>query len=68
MDYNPLGSSSQWDFQEYWSGLPLPTPGDLPNLGIEPVSPALTGGFCTTEPHGKLEVLTIPFLVSVNLL
>ena len=27
--------------QEYWSGLPLPSPGDLPDLGIEPVSPAL---------------------------
>ena len=27
--------------QEYWSGLPVPFPGDLPNLGIEPGSPAL---------------------------
>ena len=39
--------------QEYWGGLPLPTPGDLPNPGIEPespVSPALAGGFFTTEP------------------
>ena len=27
--------------QEYWSGLPFPSPGDLPNLGIEPRSPAL---------------------------
>ena len=36
--------------QEYWSGLPYPTPGDLPDLGIEaasPVSPALAGGFLT---------------------
>ena len=32
--------------QEYWSGLPCPTPGDLPNPGIKPVSPALTGMFC----------------------
>ena len=32
--------------QEYWNGLPCPPPGDLPNLGIEPVSP--TGRFCTT--------------------
>ena len=42
--------------QEYWSRLPLPTPGDLPNPGIEPVSPAspaLAGGFFTTEPSGK---------------
>ena len=36
--------------QEYWSGLSCPPPGDLPNLGIEPVSPALAGEFFTTEP------------------
>ena len=38
--------------QEYWSGLPFPPPGDLPDPGIEPVSlmsPALTGGFFTTS-------------------
>ena len=39
--------------QEYWSGLPFPSPGDLPNPGIEPMSPALAGGFFTTEPAGK---------------
>ena len=39
--------------QEYWSGLPFPSPGDLPNPGIEPSSPALAGGFLTTEPSGK---------------
>ena len=39
--------------QEYWSGLPLPTPGDLPNLGIEPVSPALQADSLPTEPPGK---------------
>ena len=39
--------------QEYWSCLPLPPPGDLPNPGIEPVSPALAGGCFTTEPPGK---------------
>ena len=38
--------------QEYWSGLPLLSPGDLPNPGIEPTSPALAGGIFTTEPHG----------------
>ena len=36
-------------FQEYWSGLPFPPPGDLPNPEIKPVSPALAGGFFTTE-------------------
>ena len=38
--------------QEYWSGLPWPPPGDLPNPGIEPttlISPALAGGFFTTS-------------------
>ena len=39
--------------QEYWSGLPFPSPGDLPDPGIEPMSPALAGGFFTTEPLGK---------------
>ena len=38
--------------QEYWSGLPLPSPGYLPYPGIEPVSPALAGGFSITEPPG----------------
>ena len=36
--------------QDYWSGLPFSTLGDLPEPGIEPASPALTGGFFTTGP------------------
>ena len=36
--------------QEYWLGLPFPSPGDLPDPGIEPTSPTLAGGFFTTEP------------------
>ena len=39
--------------QEYCSGLPFPPPGDLPDPGVEPGSPALAGGFFTTEPPGK---------------
>ena len=39
--------------QESWSELPFPSPGDLPNLGIEPTSPALAGKFFTTEAPGK---------------
>ena len=39
--------------QEYWSGLPFPSPGDLPRPGIKPASPALAGRFFTTEPPGK---------------
>ena len=33
--------------------MPFPSPGDLPDLGIEPASPALSGGFFTTEPLGR---------------
>ena len=40
--------------QEYLSGLPFTLSGDLPDPGIEPMSPALAGGFFTTEPPGKL--------------
>jgi len=39
--------------QEHWRGLPFPSPGDLPNLGAEPASPALAGESFTTEPPGK---------------
>ena len=39
--------------QEYWSGLPFPSPGDLPNPGIEPRSPALQADTLNSEPPGK---------------
>ena len=39
--------------QEYWSGLPFPSPGDLPGPGIKFASPTLAGGFFTSEPPGK---------------
>ena len=39
--------------QEYWSGLPFPSPGDLPNPGIEPRSPALQADALSSEPPGK---------------
>ena len=42
----------EFSSQEYWSGLPCPSPGDLPNSGIELaslVSPVLAGGFFTTS-------------------
>ena len=51
--------------QEYWSGLPFPSPGDLPDPGIKPVSPAkqavscTAGGFFTTEPQEKSSRKTI---------
>ena len=40
--------------QEYWSGLPFPPPGDLPDPGIEPRSPALQADALPSEPPGKL--------------
>ena len=47
--------------QEYWRGLPFPSPQDLPGLGIKPVSPALAGGFFTVEPPGEsLDTYYIP--------
>ena len=53
LDCSPLGSSVHGILrQEYWSELPCPPPGDLPNLGTEPLSlmsPALAGGFFTTS-------------------
>ena len=39
--------------QEYWNGLPLPSPGDLPDPGIEPGSPALQADSLPFEPPGK---------------
>ena len=39
--------------QEYWSGLPLPSPGDLPHPGIEPGSPTLQPDALLSEPPGK---------------
>ena len=45
--------SMEFSLQEYWSGLPCPSPGDLPNPGIEPGSPALQAGSLLSEPPGK---------------
>ena len=56
--------SMEFSRQEYWSGLPFPTPGDIPDPGIEPASLArdgthvscissLAAGFITTAPPGK---------------
>ena len=52
--------------QEYWGGLPFPTPGDLPDPGMEPVSPALAGEFFPSEAPGKPAWLTC--LLSPSLL
>ena len=47
--------SMEFSRQEYWSGLPFPFPGDLPNPGIEPASLALEGMFLTTAAAKSLQ-------------
>ena len=59
--------------QEYWSGLLVPSPGDLPDTGIEPMSPespALAGGFLTAELPGNPTAVSkdVPLCVFNNLL
>ena len=44
--------SMEFSMQEYWSGLPFPSPGDLPHPGIEPGSPALQADALPSEPQG----------------
>ena len=55
MDYIACQASLSMEFsrQEYWTGLPFPSPGDLPDPGIKPASLALAGRFFTVEPTGK---------------
>ena len=47
----PLSMGFPW--QEYWSELPFPSPGDLPDPGIKPMSPPLAGGFFIHQPPQK---------------
>ena len=55
MDCSPPGSFCPWALfrQEYWSGLPCPSPGDFPDWGIEPRSPTLQADSLPTEPQEK---------------
>ena len=50
--------STEFSRQEYWSGLPFPSLGDLPDPGIEPRSPALQADSFSSEPSGKHYVKT----------
>ena len=50
--------------QAYWSRLPFPSLGDLPDPGIEPTSPALAGRFFTTEPPGKSSLCVHVYMCS----
>ena len=54
--------SMEFPTQEYWSGLPLPSPGDLPKPGIKPGSPSLQADSLLSEPSGKpINILVVNF-------
>ena len=57
----PRSLSKRFVRQEYWSGLPFPSPGDLSGPGIKPASPAFAGRFFTAELPGKLKSLHTSF-------
>ena len=54
--------------QEYWSGLPFPSPGDLPNPGIKPTCLALARGFFIVEPSGKPITVATVTLTNIHTL
>ena len=54
--------------QEYWSGLPIPSPGDLPDPGIESRSPTLQADALTSEPPGKQNSNSKHFPISLLIL
>ena len=54
--------SMEFPRQEYWSGLPFPSPGDLPGSGIEPGSPALQADSLPTELSGKPPQIRLYFI------
>ena len=70
VDCGPPGSSVHgFSRQEYWSGLPGPTPGHLPNPGIEPASlmyPAFAGGFFTTSATWDARSILRPWLLMLE--
>ena len=53
--------------QEYWSRLPFPFPGDLPDPRIEPRSPALEADALTSEPPGKILLLLLFYMYTTSL-
>ena len=59
---HPAPLSIGFSRKEYWSGLPFPTPGDLPNPGMEPRSPTLRADSSPAEPPGKPCVSKTPTL------
>ena len=57
MDYSPPGSSMGFSRQQYYSGLPCPSPGDFIDPGFEPGSPALQVDSLPSESPGKPQIL-----------
>ena len=55
--------SMEFSRQEYWSGLPFPSPGDLPDPEIEPGSPALQADALLSEPQGSPKFHSIPLAI-----
>ena len=55
----PTPLSMEFSRQEYWNGLPFPSPGDLPNLGIKPRSPALSADSFPGEPQGNFTLVPL---------
>ena len=63
--------SLEFSRQNYWSGLPFPSPRDVPNPGIKPepsVSPALASGFSTTDPPGTLYLFCVWYNILFKLI
>jgi len=53
--------SMEFSRQEYWSGLPFPSPGDCPNPGTEPGSPTFQADALPSEPPGKIIIVFVYF-------
>ena len=63
-DYSlPDALSMEFSRQEYWSGLPFPIPGNLPDPGIKPTSPALAGRFFTTAASAKHKMFIVSLFI-----
>ena len=58
--------SMEFSRQEYWSGLPFPSPGDLPDPGIKPSSPTLQADSLLIEPPGKPRFVVLPASYAVR--
>ena len=58
--------SMEFSRQDYWSGLPFPSPADLPNPGIEPGSPARQADALPSEPPGR-SIIVIGWLLIIGL-